>query len=136
MARVADPAKREAWRRRLAAFDRGQASVADFCRRTGISVASFYQWRRKLAPGTEPLDSRPSEVGRTWGEARSRGGQAARPHRQAPALTFMPVEITGGASIEVHLPSGARLLVPCQDRRAIRAVIGALVRERKEDRPC
>jgi hypothetical protein len=54
MSRGLDVVKREAWRRRLRAFDRGTATVEEFCWREGVSVAAFYQWRRKLADATCP----------------------------------------------------------------------------------
>ena len=45
MSRGLDLARRELWRRRLREFDRGTATVAEFCRRVGVSDAAFYQWR-------------------------------------------------------------------------------------------
>jgi hypothetical protein len=109
MSREPDLAKRAVWRLRLREFDRGNTTVAEFCRRVGVSVAAFYQWRRKMGPSAAPDAS-----------AASRG-------RAAEVLSFLPVEITGGASIEVLLPSGARVTVPCHDREAIRTVMVALL---------
>jgi Transposase len=118
MSREPDLAKRAAWRLRLREFDRGNATVVEFCRRVGVSVAAFYQWRRKLGPSAAPT-----------GSAASRG-------RAAEVLSFLPVELTGGASIEVLLPSGARVTVPCHDHEAIRTVMGALLSASPEDRAC
>ena len=120
MSRMPDPEKRQEWTRRLLEFDRGQWTVVDFCRREGVSTATFYQWKRKLG----------REI------ARGFGTRAA-----TPAVKFMPVEITDqGANargrIEVHLTNGTRLLVPCHDQAVIRAVIGALVGDVTEDRAC
>jgi hypothetical protein len=42
MARSSDPAKAAQWRRRLERFGSSGVSVARFCRREGVSVASFY----------------------------------------------------------------------------------------------
>jgi hypothetical protein len=50
MSREPDLAKWAAWRLRLREFDRGNATVVEFCRRVGVSIATFYLWRRKLAP--------------------------------------------------------------------------------------
>ena len=123
MSREPDLAKRAAWRLRLREFDRGNATVTEFCRRADVSVAAFYQWRRKLGPSAAPAAS-----------AGSRG-------RAVKGLSFLPVEITGGASVEVLLPSGARLTVPCHDHEAIRTVMAALLSasledHRPEDRAC
>jgi hypothetical protein len=115
MSREPDVAKRAAWRLRLREFDRGSATVAEFCRRVGVSVAAFYQWRQKLRPAAAPDVS-----------AASRG-------RAVKGLSFLPVEITGGTSVEVLLPSGTRLTVPCHDHEAIRTVLAALLSASRED---
>jgi transposase-like protein len=121
MARWPDPAKREEWKRRLLEFDRRQVSVAEFCRLAGVSTAAFYQWKRKLR--RELHEARPGS------------------RRVAPGMQFVPVEITGGPSVEVHLANGTRLLVPCHEHQALRVVITALgggpvEDEWAEDRSC
>ncbi len=109
MARWPDLAKREEWRRRLREFERRQLPVAEFCQQAGVSTAAFYQWKRKLR--REKRGPRPEP----------------RPSRQStPGMQFVPIEITGGPSVEVHLISGARLLVPCHEHQALRVVIAAL----------
>jgi hypothetical protein len=40
------------------------------------------------------------------------------------------------ARVEALLPGGVRLLVPCDEPAAIRAVVAALVEGRREDPPC
>lgn len=37
------------WKRRLRRYERTELTVAEFCRREGISVSSLYQWMRTLA---------------------------------------------------------------------------------------
>lgn len=77
MSRGPDLARREVWRRRLRDFDRGRATVAEFCRREGVSDAAFYQWRRKLAsPAAQP-------------------STAVTAAEKVSALSFLPIEITG-----------------------------------------
>jgi hypothetical protein len=51
-------------------------------------------------------------------------------------MNFVPIQITGQLSVEVHLPQGVRLTIPCQDHDAIAAVIAALVSNSSEGRPC
>ena len=116
MARVLDAVKWETWRRRLREFDRGDWTVGDFCGRLGVSPATFYQWKRKLGKGMTRSDA------------------GSRP--AAPAVNFIPIEITSQPSIEVRLANGARVLVPAHDPEAIRTVIGALLSDRAEDRSC
>lgn len=40
----------EFWQLVLQQFDESKLSVADFCSQKGLSVQSFYQWKRKLLP--------------------------------------------------------------------------------------
>ncbi len=49
MSRSPNLRKRSQWLDRLRRFARSKCSVADFCQREQVSVASFYQWRRKLS---------------------------------------------------------------------------------------
>lgn len=111
MARSSDPAKAAQWRQRLERFDLSNVSVARFCRREGVSVASFYHWRKKLVVKTRP---------------------PATPRRIAPpACAFKPLSITAtttSPTIAVHLPGGARVEVPAGDLRTVRVVIRELVR--------
>jgi hypothetical protein len=110
MARSSDPAKVAQWRRRLECFDLSNVSVARFCQREGVSVASFYHWRKKLAVKTRP---------------------PATPRRIAPpASAFKPLSITGAPSpaIAVHLPGGTRLEVPAGDYQTVRVVVRELIR--------
>ena len=116
-----DLAKWAAWRLRLREFDRGNATVVEFCRRVGVSIATFYLWRRKLAPsaarGSRSPARRPAE---------SRG--------TAAGIHFLPVEIISRPGIEVLFPGGARVTVPCHDHEAIRTVMAALLSASPEDR--
>jgi hypothetical protein len=118
MSRGPDLARREVWRRRLREFDRGEDTVAEFCRRTCVSVASFYQWRRKLAAIVS--------------------SETKTPRVPATAMSFLPVEITPprGSVVEVLLPNGARVLVPSGEREALRAVIEAAASIQPEARAC
>jgi hypothetical protein len=116
MSRNLDEAKGEAWRKRLRRFDRGLATVADFCEGEGVSVASFYQWRQKLAA----VDADSLSVDRPG---------------------FVAVEITppspgDGSSVQVFFPGGARMLVPCQARDAISAVVAAVMSDAREVEAC
>ncbi len=130
MSRKPDLAKREAWRKRLRAYDRGALSVEEFCFRNGVSLASFYQWRRKLRDAT----------GRS---SFASSGRDPATRLSAPPSGFLPVEITGlspaSACIEVLLPGGPRLRIPCHETQAIRTVIAALSAAScaaAEDRTC
>jgi transposase-like protein len=74
-------------------------SVAAFCERAGVLVATFYQWRRRLG-----RESRAS----------------------APPL-FLPVRIAAPAQVEIDLPDGVRMRVPAQATVALEAVVAMLL---------
>ncbi len=77
-----DPALRQLWHLRLLRFQRGALSVADFCDREGVSVASFYAWKRRL---------------------HDHATAAAAPIRFVPIHVVPPAD---RAPVELVLPSG------------------------------
>ena len=80
--------------------------MSRFCRREGVSTASFYWWRKRLDDA---------------GAAGKR--ELAR---------FQPVRLTGaGAVMSVHLPGGVRVEVPMENLDGVRAVVGELMRQGK-----
>lgn len=131
MSRGPDLARRELWHRRFREFDRGTATVADFCDRVGVSTAAFYQWRRKLAVSTSP-EGGPAGL--------AKPSVQTTPSSTATAgIKFLPVEIMGpgnGNVVEVQLPCGIRVLVPSRDQESLRTVLESLTSDRREDRPC
>lgn len=54
MSRKPDPELRRWWCNLHAQFDPQRHSVVQFCRAHDVSVASFYQWRKRLAGTTSP----------------------------------------------------------------------------------
>ncbi len=117
MAGSLDSRKVREWQRRMARFQEAQQSVAEFCRKEGVSAPSFYQWRKRLAqrprPAEEAAGFRPVrlvEFGRRR-RATARRDATARPdlgpagpaagdrhvgsrgrpaHGRRPMLTFAP----------------------------------------------
>ena len=74
--------RQEWWRRQIQRQQDGSLSIAEFCRRLGVSTVTFYAWRRRFreAPPASPLISeRP----------------AAKPSTAngAPAPAFLPVSM-------------------------------------------
>ena len=120
-----DLVKREAWRRRFREFDRGSATITEFCRRARVPVWSFYYWQQRLRSGANKSAADPQRTGAANerpAAAPERHARFAQRTRQAaiqPRLNFVPVQVAGGRSVEVHLPNGTRVMVPCQDRDAI-----------------
>ncbi len=48
--------KRREWQRRMTRFEEAQQPVAAFCRKEGVSVPSFYCWRKRLLRRPGPAD--------------------------------------------------------------------------------
>ena len=115
MRRGPDAVKLELWRRRFREFERGKESVAAFCQRVGVSAATFYLWRRRVAE----LAVQPS------GPKSPRRDTPKRSHSLVPPLSFLPIEVTGQGQnvIEVVLTGGTRVLVPRGDRESLQLVL-------------
>lgn len=115
MRRGPDAVKLDLWRRRFREFDRSAESVAAFCRRVGVSAATFYLWRRRLA----------AQSGEPSGPKSPRRDTPKRSQSSVPPLSFLPIEVTGQAPslIEVVLTDGTRVLVPRGDRESLQLVL-------------
>ena len=99
-------------------------TVAAFCRREGVSVATFYLWRRRL-------DGQP----RRTGAAASDGANPGVRQGQA----FIPVQITQRAVIRMRLPNGVQVSLPAGDGALLAAAIvaaGSLEMAAREEAAC
>lgn len=77
-----DQILRRVWAERLERFPSSGLTIIDFCRREGISTASFYQWRKRLKAT----------------EAEANGEQPG----------FVPVRVNDhSGAIMIRLPGGA-----------------------------
>jgi hypothetical protein len=122
MARTVDYDYQRVWSSRLRRFETCGLTVTKFCDDEGISVASFYHWRKRLA--TEKADSKLSP--------------ACVPVRATPAikkdsvpsLPFVPVQVRPAAvaAIEIHLPNGARVCLPGGEAELLRVAIESAAR--------
>ena len=88
-------ARREWWRRQIQRQKGGSLTVAEFCRRLGVSTVTFYAWKRRFReapPAFPPVPERPS----------------ARPMPEANGSStpaFLPVSIldAGAGQLEIEL---------------------------------
>jgi hypothetical protein len=107
MARPANESLVLVWKQRLARHQRSQLSAAEFCSQEGISLKSFYAWRKRL----QTNDS------------------------SAPRSSmFVPVELSAesdaASEVRLELPSGVVVTLPATSSpklvaAAIRAVMSS-----------
>jgi transposase-like protein len=99
------------WRERMARFRRGGLSVAEFCRREGVSDPSFYQWRKRLERN-EPLLKQSDRS-----EQRTTAGQ--------DLASFVSVRVTAAstAMAEIEFRNGVRIRIPATDAEALRVAL-------------
>src|SRR5262245_727871 len=99
--------KRQLWQQRLERFRNSGLSVKDFCASEGVSVPSFYSWKRRLAP--------------PFGD-----GSHASPAGSPP---FIPLRLVpdAAAPLQLVLPSGVVLRVgPDCDEQLLSRVLALL----------
>jgi hypothetical protein len=76
-------ARLEWWRRQIRRQNDGNLTVAEFCRRLGVSTVTFYTWKRRLRETSEA-----SPLGSVKPTHRSTPTSTG-----APTATFLPVSI-------------------------------------------
>ena len=112
-------ARRDWWRRQIQRQLDSRLSVADFCRRLGVSPVTFYAWRRRLQQA--PVAALPTSPGQ------SAPTPHASDHRFAP--TFLPVAIRDAvASPQIEIELGNQCVVRINgtiDPRWLRTAIRA-----------
>ena len=113
MGRQSDPRKAAAWERRIARFSDSGLTVARFCDREGVSVATFHSRQRKLG-----------EVSAT---------EAAWPTLALPVARFDPVEVVSRQAVTIRFASGAVMEIPEDREDLVKAVVRALA---SEAQPC
>ena len=116
MALSSDSPKAVAWRRRVRRFGRSGMTVVRFCEEEGVSTASFYRWRNRLAEQELPTRNADARRSATTGVEQT--------------SVFQPVRVTRAETpISIQLPGGVRVEVPAENLDAVRAVLGELLRQ-------
>ena len=101
MGRGDDTARARVWRERFLRFADGGMTIAVFCVAEGVSTASFYAWRRKLA-------------------------MRHQTSRKKKPSAFEPLTIAAAAMVVIRLPGGASIEVPAASQDALRTIVGQL----------
>jgi hypothetical protein len=107
--RTSSPELARQWRDRIRRFEHSELTVAEFCQREGCSVASFYQWRRRLAD-----------------EPRGNQKNTFVPVELSPTALTMPGHNDSGEGVDlrIELPGGGllRLAVDATDQQQCRLI--------------
>jgi transposase len=101
-----NPALATLWQQRLRHFEQSGLSATAFCTEHGLSLPSFFAWRRRLR----------------------QQAMAAATDGVSPDTRFVPIRLLPGAPpLELVLPTGAILrLAPGCDLAFVRALVVAL----------
>ena len=113
MARSSDLTKVAAWRGRFQRFARSGLTVARFCARERVSVASFYYWRKKLGP---------------WGRPQRRPQRRPQPVPKCDDAFQQVTVVPAAVGVSIRLPGGAQIEVGSERLDTVRAVIAEVVR--------
>ena len=137
MGRRVDHGKHCEWSERIRRRRESGLTVAEFCEWEGVSVASFYNWQKKLR-GTK---SRRQSVELVTPEGRSQ--------RSLQKASFLPVHVMQAGTttapatrIEIQLTNGVRVFIPISDFQTVENIIAVASRlstlndsEMNQDRP-
>jgi transposase-like protein len=116
MGRAADPKLAALWQKRVERQLRSGLSVQEYCRREGVSTASFYAWKRRL-----PVSHARAErsVRRRVSKGRPRPGGFV----QVPMVSnWVEVCFADGTTVRVpaaHLATTLKSLTICQSEGAL-----------------
>ena len=95
--------KRHEWEDRLRRFDVASMTVAKFCFAEGVSVPSFYQWKRKL-----------------------RGSKDSKPSSESNASgSFAQIQVTAPQA-RVVLPNGVEIILG-SDPKIVAAIVDRVI---------
>jgi hypothetical protein len=97
----------------LSRYQKGAATVADFCADEGVSVAAFYAWRRRLLPRAARRESFAATED-------SSPPPLFVPISVTPAATELRIDVADSVVVRVPLEVDERQLIVC-----LRAVLAA-----------
>ena len=117
------PANRQArlewWRRQIQRQKEGNLTVAEFCRRLGVSTVTFYTWKRRFREASEASPPRPEEP----------TPQSTPTSNGTPPPTFLPVSLLDAgpaAHLEIALANACVVrLTGAVDPELLRTAIRA-----------
>jgi hypothetical protein len=99
------------WRGRFRRFRRSGQTIAEFCAAEGVSTASFYQWRRRLAELQRPSHRAASRPPASSHRVASRPSFSSHRATGAGRPTSARRGATSRSGPSAATPNGSRLLV-------------------------
>ncbi len=133
MGRPIDWGKRREWEDRLARRESSGLTVAEFCEWEGVSVAAFYQWRKKLSGETAscpPPKPHASAMSHNGGALKMSltSASAFLPVQRTPSKTSHdshrpPQDVATLTAVEILLPNGVCIVVPISEINSLRDVL-------------
>ena len=109
MAGGSDSRKVQLWRDRFRRYAKSAVTVEAFCSQEGVSVPTFYLWRKKLFPTRSARES-------------------GQPRSFRPVIVTSDPQALCRSALSVRLPGGVELEVPAGNLEVIRVVVGELTR--------
>ena len=110
------------WRQRLARQPASGLSIVAFCRREGVSDASFHAWKRKLRSSLSARpESREAITARCSPKRRTVAPKHSRDFLQLPVIATRP-----SPWIELTLVDGTLVRVPEQNTAALVSILRIL----------
>jgi hypothetical protein len=123
----------EQWRERMERQRESGLSIAEFCRKEGVSAVAFHTWKRKLR-GQAVVRSPTGEAGPGRGAAKLSEATSPRRRPRAPradgaarasSAKFLQLPVLGtrsGPWIELTLVDGTIVRIPQQNLAALQTV--------------
>ena len=125
MVRGSNPVKIQEWHGRFTRYQKSNVSVVQFCEAECVSVASFYQWKRKLRDLDPPASTSDSAAKRTSKDSSDRRTDQHRGFQQVQ-WTALPPLATPRSALTVSFPGGIQVQV-ADHLPAIEAVMRELI---------
>ncbi len=119
--------KRREWTERLVRYRQAELTVAEFCSNEGVSVATFYLWKRKLGVVTR----RRSRAVPKWPKSN-------RNRRRRKGCSFKPVNVRHGqttAHAKIRLPDGIVIELG-NDQSTIQDIVTLILDRQTGGSPC
>lgn len=102
--------REEFWGFVLSEHSKSGLSVSEFCRREGVSQASFYQWRKRLVASSGPTTARLSSDGLSGNTSFIPVEVVSQPAIQSSNTAALTIRTPQGFAIDISNGTSANIL--------------------------